>query len=258
MYAPFTEGTTKGLAHPVIVGRQQFTGAIKQMKRQLIHRLAPGLVLLTQPLLDGEGELNTAGTGTDHTNGQRSVVGFSPFQQGQPTLVETGDGFDRDSVVSGTRNVVYPRRGTNVDGQQIPGDVRAVLADNPLVPAVNANGFIPVKAGAGEFGELAQINMNIVVFIMPGNIAGQHTGVGRMGIAADQGQTNPRYRLHRKTLEYTYVAVATPNQNDIAQYRLFVCSHSISFFASADQFSEPRMEENCLSFSCSASVGLAT
>jgi hypothetical protein len=81
--------------------------------------------------------------------------------------------------------------------------------------AVDANNFIAVEARARELGQFAEVYMDVVVGIMPSHVPGKHSGVGCMGIPADEGKADTRHWVHGKALENAYVAVSAANQDNV-------------------------------------------
>jgi predicted GNAT family N-acyltransferase len=59
--------------------------------------------------------------------------------------------------------------------------------------------------------------MYFIKAIMPCHIAGQHAGIGRVQISADQRESHAGDGIHAETLEHADMAVATANKNNIAK-----------------------------------------
>jgi len=113
------------------------------------------------------------------------------------------------------------RRGADIDRQQVVVHRRALGADHAALAAVDVDHLIAVEAGAGELTQPAQVDMHIVERIMTGDVARQHAGIGRVGVATDDGQADTGLWLHGKAHQHADVAVPTADQDDITHDRRF-------------------------------------
>ena len=61
--------------------------------------------------------------------------------------------------------------------------------------------------------------MGLVEIVMPGNQAREHSGVGRVNVARQQGQADPWNRFHAEHLEDRDMAVPATDQHEILDNR---------------------------------------
>ena len=215
------EHALKALAHARVVGGQNRGASAEQHKRQQVRVAAQRLQLIAQAVLHGQQQLHTARPAAHHGNAQHALrVCLHPRQQGQPALVEAGDGFDWHGKFCRPRDVAQARGGTNVDGQAVIRHGRAVAAQHFASCTVNAYHLVAVQAGAGKHGQAGQVDVDLIVVVVAGNIAWQHARVGRVHVGANHGQAHAGFGLHAKALEHAHMAVAAAYQHDVAGYRL--------------------------------------
>src|SRR6056297_1998150 len=132
---------------------------------------------------------------------------FKLGKQRKPALIETVDRLDRHGVLACPRNITDSRRRTDIDRQQIVGYVRARTAKHLPGIAVYADGLVAIEAGTGEFSKAAQINMNLIIAVVPGHVAGQHAGIRCVSVTTDKSEANTRHGIHGKALENPNVTV---------------------------------------------------
>jgi hypothetical protein len=71
----------------------------------------------------------------------------------------------------------------------------------------------------GEPREAHEIDMAFVKSVKPGDIAGQHAGVGRLDVAGNEGQTDPGGRVHAKALQHMDMGMAATDEDEILSDR---------------------------------------
>lgn len=71
----------------------------------------------------------------------------------------------------------------------------------------------------GEAGQAAQIDMAFLEAVMPGDIARQHAGIGRLYVACDQGDADAGLRPHAETFQHMHMRVPAANEHEIPVYR---------------------------------------
>ncbi len=175
--------------------------------------------------MHGQGELHATGTATHHGHAGFALVMGESVQQLLPPVIELVNGFDRHGVFGGAADGAHLWRRADIDGNQIVRHRRAVAAQNGLLVAVEPDRFVPKEPGTRVFRQPPQIDMHVVITVMPGDIARQHAGVGGVGIPADHRQPHPGLGLHGKPFKHTHMAVASADQNNIAQDGLFGVMH---------------------------------
>ena len=73
-----------------------------------------------------------------------------------------------------------------------------------------------VQPGLCEAAQLAQMDVAGGVIVAPRKHAGQHAGVGRIGIARDEREPGPCLRPHPESPEHGDVAVAAAEEDEVA------------------------------------------
>ena len=100
------------------------------------------------------------------------------------------------------------------------------FADNLSRSPIQSERFVAEEAPAGELRQSAQIDVDLIIAVMSGHVAGQHPRVRRMRIAANHGQTHAGRRLHAEASQDTDVTVATADEDDVAKDRLIRLEHA--------------------------------
>ena len=72
-----------------------------------------------------------------------------------------------------------------------------------------------VEPGAGKAAERAEIDMRLIERVVSGDQARQHAGIGRIDIAANEGEANPRHRPHAETPQDRDMAVPATDQHEV-------------------------------------------
>ena len=93
------------------------------------------------------------------------------------------------------------------------------MEDQLLLIQVQTNDLIVDHSGSRELCKRTQVDVGIVKLVVSGHQTRQHSGIGGVNVSADQCQAHPWQRLHAETLEYGHLAVATPDQHQILDYR---------------------------------------
>jgi hypothetical protein len=190
----------------------------KQVEAQFVGVAPQRREFPAQAVLHGQGQFHAGGPGADHGDGGGAGVGAHACEQCQPAFVEAADRLHRHRVFGGARHLAELRCRADVDRDGVVADRRVVAAEHLAFGAVDADDLVAVIARAGEFGQAAQVDMHLVEAVMAGDVAGQHAGVGRVGIGADQGQADAGQRAHGEHAQHHHMAVAAADQDDVAQY----------------------------------------
>ena len=180
---------------------------------------------IAKPPLHGQQQLNAAGAATHHSDGGLAHMDANALQQGQPAVIELLNRLDGNCVFGSARNVLQLRCGADVDRQLVIRHGRAVAANHLLVGPVQADHFIAVQARTRKYAQTREVDVNLVVVVMPSHVTRQHAGVGRVHIGANEGEAHAWNGLHAKTFQHTHMAVATAHQNDVPQNRLVAHVH---------------------------------
>ena len=85
--------------------------------------------------------------------------------------------------------------------------------------AVEPHRLVVDQPRAGKPREAHQIDMAFLKPEKPGDIAGQHAGIGRLDIARDQGQADPGGRAHAKALQHMDMSMAATHEDEILSDR---------------------------------------
>ena len=83
------------------------------------------------------------------------------------------------------------------------------------VGEIKPDDLVVIQSGPGKPRQGSQVNMNIVIGIVPGQKAWQHARVGRVHIAADHRQAYSGHGMHAKLLEHGDMAMSTANEDQI-------------------------------------------
>ncbi len=206
-------------ADPAVVRRQQpFAGDEGNLKCGLPQ---PG-----EPMLCREGELDSTGTAADYSEAEARHLPCVGKQR-LPARGEVVDRLDRDRVLGGARDIVRARGRTNVDRQNVVADRRVGAAQHGALSRVEADCLVADQARAGEARKAAEIDVAFLKRVMPGDVARQHAGIGRLDVAGDERHAHPRRRPHAKALQYVDMGMTAPDEHKILSDRnwLLHCRH---------------------------------
>ncbi len=90
-----------------------------------------------------------------------------------------------------------------------------VSAEDVARGAVEAGRFVVDQPCAGEPREPPKVDVAFLEPVTPGDIAGQHAGIGRLDIASDQRQAHAGRRSHAKALQHMHMGMAAADENEI-------------------------------------------
>jgi len=93
--------------------------------------------------------------------------------------------------------------------------------------AIDAGHLVGDEAGAGEGRQPRQVDVHLVEVVMPGDVAGQHAGVGGAGGARDDRQAGAGKRLQPEFAQDDDVAVAAADEQDLAWAAGFGGGHGL-------------------------------
>ena len=171
-----------------------------------------------EPVLRRKGQLDAGRTTADHRKAQhRHLLGTG--EQCFPPPHEAGDWLDGDRVLGCTWNIVGPRGRTDVDRQQVPADRRVGSAEHKMPNPVEADCLVADQPRAGKPREPTEIDMAFGKSVMPRDIARQHAGIGRLDVAADQGDPHTGHRPHAKALQHMDMGMAAAAQYEVLSDR---------------------------------------
>ena len=71
----------------------------------------------------------------------------------------------------------------------------------------------------GKARQPHQVDVAFVETVMPGDIAGQHSRIGRFDIAGDEGDAHPGHRPHAEALQHMDMGMPAADQNEILSNR---------------------------------------
>src|SRR5271166_1075335 len=140
-------------------------------------------------------------------------------EQRFPPTGEAGDRLDRDRVLGGTGDIAGPRRRADVDRQQVPADRRVGAAQHRTPAPVEADRLVADQPRSGKPREPTEIDVALLKGVMPRDIARQHARIGRLDVAADQGDAHTGHRPHAKTLQHADMSMAAADENEILSDR---------------------------------------
>ena len=172
----------------------------------------------SQPLMKREGELHPGCACTHHGDARPVREGGEPLVEREPAIVEAVDGLDPYRMLGGPRHGIVFWRRSQIERQKIVGDGRPPSEQHAPRSTIDANHFPSNQCGLRKPAQPVEVDMHLIPRIVPGDIAGQHAGVGARGCAADQREPHPRLRLHRKAPQHPDVGVATAHQHQVPQH----------------------------------------
>ena len=147
-----------------------------------------------------------------------SVKGKHAFDEPRPAGQEVVDRLDGHDVFGRSRNV-EARRGARIDREDVIREIRPAAKPKHPPVEVDAGDFIVDEAGSRETRERHEIDVGIVVVVVPGDEPRQHAGIRRMNVPADQRKPHSRNRLHAEALDDRDMAVAAADQDKVLRYR---------------------------------------
>ena len=212
---------------PGVVGGQDRGSRAEHVQVRTELRAAGG-VQAAEAVLHGERDFHAAGSGADDGDAGRLAESPDAVQECVPPGQEIADGLDRNRVPLRSRHLLHVGRRADVQGRQVVTDRRPIPEEDFPPIRVQLDDFVVDQAGRGEDRQLAQVDMRFVVRVVPGDEARQHPGVGRMDIAADQGQLDAGNRLHAEALEDGDVAMPPADQHKVLDDRRRQDMHAAS------------------------------
>src|SRR6516162_10826929 len=84
---------------------------------------------------------------------------------------------------------------------------------------VEADRLVADQPRPGKAREPAEIDVALLKGVMPGDTARQHARIGRLDVAADQGDAHPRHRPHAKALQHTDMGMPAADEDEILSDR---------------------------------------
>ena len=84
---------------------------------------------------------------------------------------------------------------------------------------VEADRLVADQPCGGKAREPAEIDVALLKGVVPGDIARQHAGIGRLTVAADQGDAHPGHRPHAKALQHANMGMAATDENEVLSDR---------------------------------------
>ena len=84
-----------------------------------------------------------------------------------------------------------------------------------MLGPVEADRLVADQPRPGKAREPAEIDLALLKGVMPGDVTRQHAGIGRLDVAADQGDAHAGHRPHAKALQHADMGMAAPDENEI-------------------------------------------
>ena len=200
---------------PGRVARQHLGPAGEQVEAQPIGIAARLAEPRAEPVPHREHHLHPAGPGAHHADPYRALAGEHPVDERVPAGHEIADRLDRHHCAGGAGHIVRTRRRADVDREHVVGHGGAVAAQDVPRDRVEIDRLVVIEARVREAGEGAEIDVDVVVGVVSCNVAREHARVGRLDVAADEGDPDPGHRLHPESLEHDDVAVPAADQHEI-------------------------------------------
>ncbi len=169
-------------------------------------------------MLHGQAELDAAGAAADDANSNRAFALANALEKRGPLVKKLTDGFDGHHIACGTRREVRGRCGPRIDRQNVKSNRRPIPGVYGAGLDIDPGDRPTEKSRAREARQRRQVDMRLLERVVFGNEPGQHTGVGRLELSADQCESNTRQRAHAEGLQDRDMAVATAEQHDILDH----------------------------------------
>ena len=169
-------------------------------------------------MLGRQQELDAAGARADQRHGGTALARENAGLQRLEAAQESIDRFDRDGVLARARHAGGVRRRANIEREEIVRDRRSRAADHAAPGEIEIDHLVLIKPRPREPGERTGIDMRVIESVVTGNQSGQHPGIGRVHLAADQGEAHARNRLHAEHAQHRHVRVAGAEEHDILEY----------------------------------------
>ena len=201
-----------------VVGQHLRAGG-EQLEAQPIGIASAFAQARAQSMPHREHHLDAAGTRTHHADPHRSVSSEHPSHERVPSVHEVADRLDRHHRALGSGHVVRAGCGADVDGEHVIGHRRSVAAHHPAFDRIEPHGLVVIEARVRESGQGSQIDVDLVVRVVPRDVTREHSRVGRFHVAANERDPDPRHRLHSEALEHDDVAVPAADEHEILDDR---------------------------------------
>ena len=180
-----------------------------------------------QSVAHREHHLDAAGPGSHHPDAHRSLGGEHSLDERVPAGDEVADGLDRHHRAPGAGHVAGERGRADVDGEHVVGHRRAIAADDLPVDRIESDDLVAIEACVREARQGTQIDVDLVVGVVSGDVPGEHPGVRRLHVTADERDPNPRHRPHSETLEHDDVAVPAAGEYQVLDDRRGAGVHGV-------------------------------
>ena len=148
-----------------------------------------------QPVLQRKRDLRSTCTSPDDDDAEHTFSREQRLLDAAPAGQERLHGAHRNGAL-GARDTGTARYRPDVDGEDVEGHRRAPVAMDEAAFEIEAGRARMVQPGLCEAAQLAQIDVAGGVIVAPRKHAGQHAGVGRIGIARDEREPGPCLRPH--------------------------------------------------------------
>ena len=226
LHAPFGQDAPELLARAGIVRWQDLGCLAEDVDLGIPSRAGTGEVR-PQAVLHRQGEFDAARPGPYDCYRGRVRQAFNPAQQSFPARQQIADGLHRHRILVDSRDVSRTRSRTDVQGQQVVRDRGPVRESKLAASQIQSGDRIVDEPRLAEYRELAQVDMGLVERVVPGQQAGQHARIGRVHVAAHQGQLHARHGFHAEHLQDRYMAVPAANEHEVLDDGRGLCVHPL-------------------------------
>ena len=160
---------------PAIMGGKNGFGVEEEVKFRSLAGTARDAPQVFQSMPDRQQQLDAAGPGSDHADTGSSGSRQNSLPDLGPAAEKVADGLDWNYRFSGSRNRTESGCGADVDGDQVVGYGWPGTAQDPLGVQVEADSLIVVEAGARELGKWPQVDVGLIIFVVAGDEAREHS-----------------------------------------------------------------------------------
>ena len=174
------------------------------------------LLIPQQALAEGEGEFDAPGAaaGDHHLEPPRAVAGEEGSGNGLDLRDQPGDRPGGAGVLADSRQVEPGDRAADIERNEVVGERRAALEQDPPRRRGHADRGVEHHLGAGPAGERNHIDFQFRGPVLPRHEPRRHPGIDRHRGVQNDGDPRLRPRAHHHRPEHLDMGVSAADQQD--------------------------------------------
>ena len=153
-----------------------------------------------QPMMGRKRDLDPARAATHDDDADRPVDAPGTIENAVPARLEAFDRLHWGDSLGGAGHVEGRRR-ADVDREHVVANTWMAAANDAPLDPVDTDRFGMDEACSRETRQLPQVDVTLVVLVMPSDEAGKHPGVRRLDIAGDECQSYAWDGPHAEALQ---------------------------------------------------------